>query len=310
MKIPYYFKTIAARVGVSYQRAGVVRLAERFGAGMAFVVLLADVAGRVIGEAHMPGALKDLSAYAVGGALYTGWHLWPTKVVKKLLHGRDTGISIQLEDAFRLGGTLVVPVNCHFDNRLGGRVTNAPSLQGRLVKDLYDGKTDHLDAEIRANLAQQGIAPDCEGAYPLGTAAHIVHKNRHFYLVATSFRGEHGRVSGTAQDVDLALASLWTHLRTAGHATDNLVVPLIGTGQGKTIRSREATAQATIRSFLASCVESKWCSHLTLAIWPEDVLKYGIRIDRLEHFLESAAESMHVASADPQPNPRSPSKEI
>ena len=57
----------------------------------------------------------------------------PKTVFSYKLRDKDNFIEIKVGDAFNNSGSLVIPINNHFDVSLGGNVKKAKSLQNKLI---------------------------------------------------------------------------------------------------------------------------------------------------------------------------------
>ncbi|MBM3298392.1 MAG: hypothetical protein FJY85_00380 [Deltaproteobacteria bacterium] len=209
------------------------------------------------------------------------------------LSGRDVVIEVLVADAFRVPGALVVPTNTTFDTDLEGRISRAPSIQGRFLRDYYDSNLEHLDLDIEKQLeleryAYSDTADDKPGKrrrYEIGTVIRLQKQGRLFYLLALTHISPEGRAHGTEEDLGIALAKLWYYLGERGDKCD-IVIPVIGTGHARLPIGREEVVRDITRSFIASCSSRTPCNKLTIAMYPPDVARYGIDLCDLDVFLE------------------------
>ena len=103
----------------------------------------------------------------------------PKTVFTYQLRDKDNFIEIKVGDAFKNGGSLVIPINDYFDVSLGGNVRNAKSLQNKLITDYYSGKEEHLASDISSKI-------DSSKTHEIGTTIEIDQKDKTFYLLVNS----------------------------------------------------------------------------------------------------------------------------
>lgn len=215
--------------------------------------------------------------FLIAGVLWaTGWttkRLWPRRRFACHLAGRDIAIEIQVKDAFDIEGALVVPCNTTFDTDLSGNISKASSVQGRVLRDFYMGKVEHLDQDLQKSLegipheaASQG-KPGKKDLYEVGTVAHLTQGERQFYFLALSTINQHGRAKTTKLELDQALAKMWYDISERGPRGD-IVVPVLGVGHGRVDTNRTEVVKSTIRSFIASCAQKTYCNRMIISVYP------------------------------------------
>ena len=118
----------------------------------------------------------------------------------------------------------------------------------------------------------------------MGTTVLIQQKDRRFYFAANSKRINESRVEARQVDLLPTLSGLWAYLATFG-AKEELVIPILGTGNGRLSMPREEVFKEIVRSFIASCSEKSYCEKLTIVIRSEDVDHCEINVDILDEFL-------------------------
>lgn len=262
------------------------------------VAFLSTDAGKKIGEYWWGPA-----AVALGWGLFASW---PRSRFLSRVAMRDVSIELVVGDIFNEHGCLVVPTNCAFDASLLGRVARAASVQGALLREYYSNKPEHLQNDIGTALA--GIEPSTGttlvagrelATYEIGTAISLSQKGTDFCLLATTRLNDHGAATADVGDLYTALSRLWFYLSNKGEKA-TVVVPVLGTGQGRLPIERDRVVRAIIRSFLASCSERAYCDRLVIVLHPKDVRRHGVDVEALSKFL---AFSCEYAPFDPRDTP-------
>ena len=231
---------------------------------------------------------------ATGAVWATAWtirQMWPKRCFSCQLAGRDVTIEIRIKDAFDIDGSLIVPCNTTFDTDLSGNISRANSVQGRVLRDFYLRRLDHLDQDLKKSL--EGIpherAPDSKpgkkNIYQVGTVALLEQKERTFYFLALSTINMHGRAQTTKMELDQALAKMWYDISERGPRGD-IVVPLLGVGHGRLDTNRAEVVKATIRSFIASCSQKTYCNRMIISVYPPDLKKHKMDLEELAEFLD------------------------
>jgi hypothetical protein len=217
----------------------------------------------------------------------------PRSSFRYKLNGRDVIIEVLVADAFRVPGALIVPTNTTFDTDLDGKISRAPSIQGKFLRDYYDGNLEHLDLDIEKQLEIENFTPleivdtkpGKQKRYEIGSVIRCQRQGRLFYLLALTHISPEGRASGGKEDLDTALAKLWYYLGERGDKCD-IVIPVIGTGHARLPIGREEVVRDIIRSFIASCSSRTPCNKLTIAVYPPDAARYRINLSDLDAFLK------------------------
>lgn len=226
----------------------------------------------------------------IGYALYSNK---PKTAFPHRVSGRDTVLEIVVVDALDIPAALVVPCNTTFDTDLGGLVERSPSIQGRVLSELYQGNVKLLDLDIDQQLDAEGYLfeevriekPGKKRKYEIGTVIQILLNDRLLYFLAHTHINESGRATGTVEELKISLARLWYYIAEKGDKGD-IVVPVLGTGHARIRLPREEVIRNIIDSFIASCSEKNYCDKLTIAIYPQDVDRYNIDLMELDSYLE------------------------
>jgi hypothetical protein len=119
----------------------------------------------------------------------------------------------------------------------------------------------------------------------MGTTVTIEQNKRRFYFSANSVKINLKRVEARPDDLVPTLSGLWTYLTDHG-AKGDVIVPMLGTGNGRLAMQREDVFKEIIRSFIASCSTKCYCDRLTVVMSSDDVEKCNIDVEMLSEFLE------------------------
>lgn len=230
--------------------------------------------------------------FLLAGIVWSVYTLWPKTSFKYKVHGRDVIIELKIADAFDVDGALVISCNTTFDTDIEGRISTAPSIQGKFLREYYDGNVEHLDLDIQAQISKeqyQHVIVDKnkigkKERYKTGTVIQLKRKNRKFYLLALTDISRDGRARGSEDDLKNALPRLWYYISEKGDKGD-VVIPLVGTGHARIPITREDVFKIIVRSFVASCSSRNYCDKLLIVIHPKDVIRYNIDIEGLNAFL-------------------------
>jgi hypothetical protein len=213
----------------------------------------------------------------------------PVVKVAAKLKDRDVEIEIAIGDIFSIPGSYVIGSNSTFDTRISRELISGRSVQGQFTKRHY-GDEVALDSEL--DNALRGV--DCTvlsgkrigkaGEYPIGTVVRLSPKGCTAYFVAIARLNEHGVAQASFDDIKKSLASLWVYVGQRG-LKEPLVVPVLGSGFGRMIETRQEIIRAIIRSFIASCAEKTFCDKLTVVLTESDAMKYQIDLNALGDYL-------------------------
>lgn len=253
-------------------------------------------------NAHEWCVIGGIAAIAVLTALYL---LKPTTRVSARLKKRDLNISIEVGDLFAMRQTLVIGTNTTFDTSLVDGLISEDSLQGQFTKKYFGTAVNHLDVDLEASL--RGIATTELGEnekpvgkrklYEMGTVAKINVDGQTSYLVAMARMNSHGVASTSIEDVRSALAALWLHISEKGGGLPSLRVPILGTGFGKLVETREKVIREILKSFVAACASDRFCDEFTLVISVKDFLQHQINLNELGDFLKYLTTYTEMRSA-------------
>ncbi|MEO1667655.1 MAG: macro domain-containing protein [Chloroflexota bacterium] len=239
--------------------------------------------------------------------LHAFWSIRPKTIYRHTLRDRDVDIEIRVVDIFQIRGDLIVPINDLFQADIGGRMVNAKSVQGSLLRRYYDSVPDRLQADIYAWLEKfpyEYSTPEnvmLDGMefkkYPIGSVVPVNANNRKVYLLAnTSINGKGTATSCSEDELLQALRSLWVYVSTKG-SHGHLVIPLIGTQHGRLPLKRQRVVQHILRTFVESCADSSYCKTLTVVIYPPDVKRHRINLNEINDILQFEATHAYFTKA-------------
>ena len=204
----------------------------------------------------------------------------PKKSFQYKLRDKDNYITVRVGDAFRNSGSLVIPINDHFDTSLGGNVKKAKSLQNKLITDFYAGKHEHLAKDISSKVT-------IGNTYDTGTTIEVEQNGKKFYLLVNSKKKENNRVESTVDDFLLCLSKLWEYIALESGRDDVVTIPLISTRHGRiTDLNRTNAIKEIIRSYVESSKHLNIADSLIISIHPDDIKKGDIDLDEINDYLK------------------------
>lgn len=204
----------------------------------------------------------------------------PKSSFQHKLRDKDTYIEIKVGDAFTNSGALIIPINDHYDVSLNGNVKTSRSMQSKLIAKYYDSKDEHLKNDIEAKLQHRN-------KHDIGTVIEIEQKGKKFYLLANSTKKENNHVISTLDDFMISLNKLWDHLAHESSKESVITIPLINTGNGRVPHlNRETAIKQIVNTFIEASKHKVICEKLIISIYPSDVIKGQIDLDKLNEFLK------------------------
>jgi hypothetical protein len=230
---------------------------------------------------HLGTFLVFLGAAAIWAVVRN----WPRNEFEYRVNGRDIRMRLVIGDIFKQEGSLVVPINSEFDAFLGGSVAKSNSVKAQVISRYFGGDKEILSEKLKKQLKRDIYKVSRVGTtYAMGTTVSVEQNDHKFYFAVNSVKTNHQRVEARKEDLVPALSGLWAYLVDHGSKGD-VVVPLLGTGNGRLSMPREDVFKEIVRSFIASCSEKSYCDRLTIVIKPNDIKKWEINIDMLAEFL-------------------------
>lgn len=203
------------------------------------------------------------------------------------IKNKDVHIYIKVTDAFSLEGALIIPINNEFDTELKGNVQRAKSMKNKLIVKHFDNNPSYLKQVVDSTLNESKFkSKKIPGTnkYEMGTVVPIRKDKKCFYLLVNSEKTEHDRVRSVKENLTSILSELWTSL-SYDSDRENIVIPVLGTGNGRINMQRQDVVKEIILSFIVALKENIFCDSLTIAIRPEDLELGGLDLNELSEFL-------------------------
>lgn len=220
----------------------------------------------------------------------------PKTVFSYKLRDKDNFIEIKIGDAFKNSGTLVVPINNHFDVSLGGNVKKAKSLQNKLITEYYSGKEEHLKTDI-SNKIDLSQSP-----YDIGTTVEIEQNGKIFYLLVNSKKKENNRVESSVDDFLLSLSKLWTYIALESGRNSVVTIPLISINHGRiTNINRETAIKEIIESYIDTSKSLNIADKMIISIHPGDLKKGNINLDEIDEYLRFSCRHYKITKFSDKP---------
>jgi hypothetical protein len=162
------------------------------------------------------------------------------------------------------------------------------SLQGQLTQRFFDGRTDDLDAQIRASLnglaSEPATSPGKKRPYPIGTVAEVGAHGKTFYLLAMADLNEHGNAQSSSQLIDEALARLWCFVAERGDLGE-LAILVLGTGRGRIELSRTRMIENIAQSFVTASRKKVFANKLSIMLPSEDAREHNVNLFQIKDYL-------------------------
>ena len=233
-----------------------------------------------------------------GGGLLIGVSRFLRKCAKMLsvsqkLRATDIVIEIQVGDMFNTDGAFVISTSTTFDTDMS--LIPEDSVQGQFAQRYYYDNTEHLDHDIEKELEgrEYDVIEDNrrgkKNRYEIGTVVKLQPQKQVTYLVAAADMNEHGKDSGSLEDMKEGWGDLWDYIRERGELVP-LVMPVLGTGHARINVPREDMIREIISSFIAACSEKKFCEKLTIVVWQKDYREHDINLQKLGDYLQHLCE--------------------
>jgi hypothetical protein len=237
----------------------------------------------------MPVLLSVAAASLIGGLIWS----WPRPITQDY-SAPKTKISIVKGNMLAEASHLVIGTNDTFDTETPNIISNE-SLQGQVLRTLYAGDLNELDAKLVAALADKPTIGTISKAgkqsrYGVGTIATVKHGPRLIFFLAYCEMDAHNTAHSTPDKVWNSLRLLWEEVSRRGNGS-TVSMPIIGGGQARlsSIVPAQDAIRITLLSFMFASRRAKICDELRIVVKPEDYKK----LDRLElqSFLSSLRSS-------------------
>jgi len=204
------------------------------------------------------------------------------------LRNKDSFIEINVGDAFKNNGSLVIPINDNFDVSLGGNVKKAKSLQNKLITEYYAGKEEHLENDISKVITLPNV-------YDIGTTIEIEQNSKIFYLLVNSRKTNKNRVESTLDDFLLSLSKLWEYIALESGRNSIVTIPLISTNHGRISNlNRMSAIKEIIQSYIDSSKYLNIADKLIISIFPADINKGSLDLDEIDEYLKFSCKHFRM----------------
>lgn len=216
------------------------------------------------------------------------------------LRNKDNYIEVNVGDAFKNKGALVVPVNDQLDMSLGGNVQKAKSIQNQVIQRYYDGKVEHIKTDI-STFIPVGTK------HEIGKTIEVEQRGKKFYWLVNSTKKNNNRVKSEIDDFIQALNGLWAYIALESGRDSAVTIPLINTQHGRdSYLTRTGSIKEIITSYVESSKSLNICEKLIISIDPGDLEKGGIDLDELNDYLKFS--SKHYRQLTLQQKSKDPDK--
>lgn len=209
----------------------------------------------------------------------------PIKSISITFPEHDYSIDVQIADLFDMNGATMISTNTVFEADVAGGKIATDSLQGQFTAKYFTGNQVELTDIIREKLEETKQVLPC----PMGATIPVHTHGKTFYFTVMSTLGKDGNASSTITDIKKSLEGLWSYVREKGELQE-LVLPVIGTGRGRSKMPRKKMIALIAESFVKASSENKITNKLIITIRPEDAENFEINLydikDHLIHVLK------------------------
>jgi hypothetical protein len=226
------------------------------------------------------------------GVVWLVYENWPQTEFCHKLKDRDIRIQISIGDLFNYPGDLIIPINSSLDTSFDDNIISRGSTQGQFTIKYFQ-ESRFLEQDIQIYLAGQ---PPIESLpnkkkgnkfrYEIGSVIKLkLPEDKFAYLPVSSNMNNEGTASTNFDNILVCLGKLWEFLNHSGELSE-LNMPIIGTGRGRILETREVIIKTIIHSFISATSSSrKFCNKLNIVIHPKDFSEHEINIKELDDFL-------------------------
>lgn len=215
-------------------------------------------------------------------------------LIRHQLKGTDLTITIGFFDLFKQKGSFIIPVMDTFDNDCSNDLVNPKTIHGQFVKNYFDNNIGQLDREISNSLKQnnqeligtEANLPGNNNRYEIGSTACIQNGDKIFYLSALSKMTERRNVEIRPEFIVNFLSNLWVFIVEYGTYTDEINIPVIGTGIKRLPAqfTNQDILYEVVNSFISSAKSNSPCKTLRICLYYRDFDKYDL--DKIKRHLD------------------------
>jgi hypothetical protein len=226
------------------------------------------------------------------GVVWVIYENWPQTEFCYKLKDRDIRIQLSIGDLFSYPGDLIIPTNSSLDTSFNENLISKESTQGQFTIK-YFKEARYLEQDIQLSLAgKQPVEqlPDKKKGnkyrYEIGEVIKLtLPEDKFTYLPITSHINNEGIAYTNFDNILVSLGKLWEFLIEKGELNE-LNMPVIGTGRGRILETRETIIKTIIYSFISATTSSKkFCNKLNIVVHPKDFSDHEINIKELKDIL-------------------------
>ncbi|MDI1461016.1 SAV_2336 N-terminal domain-related protein [Catellatospora sp. KI3] len=204
-----------------------------------------------------------------------------------------TSVRISAGDLFARQTHLVIGFSDTFDTSTEqDRIINSRSLQGQLLRRVYEDQPASLDRAIERALAGRSpVSTEPRSAkpygklhrYPLGTVAVLAHGGRSIFAVAYSRMSNDLVARSNYEFLRMSLDNLWSAVRRHGR-NDVVAMPVIGSGLARVeSNGLHDFINMIIGSFVEASRREPVCRQLDIMVRPVD--QSAIDLQKIARFV-------------------------
>jgi Domain of unknown function (DUF6430) len=220
------------------------------------------------------------------------WRARPRNRLTIRLPPTDVSITIAVGDVLEQTGNVVIGSNDVFDSDLADDIISPTSVQGQLLKVVFNEDLQELDRQIEHSLSGIDYELDTEKVfgkkkrYPIGTVAIAKQNDTRYFLPAIAHMSAHHppHTSATISGVQLALTETWRVIGQGGQR-ESVHAPIVGSHLARLGLSRTWLIQMMILSFVA--VTKKEAGSASLTIWVAEKDASIVDLAALEDWLHA-----------------------
>ncbi|MBN1969623.1 MAG: hypothetical protein JXR48_18685 [Candidatus Delongbacteria bacterium] len=219
------------------------------------------------------------------GLGYAICKLIPKKKFTFKVPNRDANVNIISKDIFKIKGSLLITINNKFLVNQDGALLKVNSILSQFVKKNYQSKPELLQAEINSKLQSDfyNSYKISEHEYKIGTTVLITVENVNYYLFVNTKLNAQNKSYCDKNMFEESLNELWVYLSECA-SKENFIIPLIGTGNGRLLLSREKVFKEIVLSFISSLSSKNYADSLTICIHPTDLKRHDLDLTKFAEF--------------------------
>lgn len=253
--------------------------------------LLIEPAGFVFPE--FSAFIKEHWAYIfVLGVVWVCTANWPRTSYTFRLKGTDISIRLSIGNIFDYSGNIVIPINTSFDTSFENNLISKKSVQGQFTLK-YFKEPKYLDTDINKVLETHEPPVEIQSKtigrkyrYEIGKVVPLSLKEGVYaYLLAIGDMNDTGVASTSFEEILSSLAALWEHIKEKGDV-EQINIPVLGTGRGRIMESRETMIKTIAHSFIAATTSTKrFVNVLNIVVQAKDYKEFQLNLREITDFI-------------------------